>query len=187
MILRKKQRNLSLVKPISSVSQKKKASADSLGVEMKPFDRENDLNVTKHDKLIGQLERKLPLMIKDVRRFPLEVIQQEISNLCEKTLHHIQADLDTVRLVIGQGQSKFERKLAVFDKQAQMEKYVEEYMRTHCDSLQMLHNKLTEYVEKQKAKRHLILEDLKQLKHETNDYLFEKCKGETPKKSWYNS
>ena len=30
------------------------------------------------------------------------------------------------------------------------------------------------------------LEQLKQLKHETNDILFEKYKGKTPQKFWYN-
>ena len=154
---------------------------------MKPFHRDNDLNVAKHDKIIRQFEGKLPLTIKGVRRFHVEVVKQDITNLCEKALHMIGADLDTVRLVIVQGQSKFKRRLANFDVETLKEKYAEEHLQKHSGALQEKRNKLTEYVEAQKAKRHLILEQLNQLKHETHDYLFEKCKGEAPKKSWYNA
>ncbi|WP_442267623.1 hypothetical protein ACSIGC_08120 [Tenacibaculum sp. ZS6-P6] len=187
MIFKKKKRNPSLIIPVSSVSEKKKTSSNSLGIEMKPFHRDNDLNVTKHDKLVRQVESKLPLTIKGVRRFPVEVVKQDITNLCEKALHQIQADLGTVRLVVAQGQSKFKHRLANFDKEALKQKYKEEHLQKHSGALQEKRNKLTEYVEAQKAKRHLILEQLNQLKHETHDYLFEKCKGEAPKKSWYNA
>ena len=80
------------------------------GFEMKPFHRDYDLNVAKHDKIIRQLEGKLPLTIKGVRRFHVEVVKQDITNLCEKALHMIGADLDTVRLVIETSSQNMSRR-----------------------------------------------------------------------------
>ena len=54
--------------------------------EMIPFDRSNDLKIKNHDALIAALIKTLKQKNKDVRRFPLEVVKQDIANLCEKTM-----------------------------------------------------------------------------------------------------
>lgn len=155
-------------------------------IEMVPFDRENDLKIKKHDVLIRTLTKTLKQKPKDVRRFRLDVVKQEITNLCEKTMHSIQGDLSALRLNVDQGKSYLEKMLGKFDKEQLEQKYAKDHLRSTLEAIQEDRNKLTEYVKTQKAKRHLLLEQLKQLKHETNDILFEKYKGKTPQKFWYN-
>ncbi|CAM1360776.1 hypothetical protein TPENAI_20061 [Tenacibaculum litopenaei] len=160
---------------------------NDIGLIMKPFRQEEDLNSLSHDKELKQLEKILTIKSKTVRKLPLEIVQQDITNSCEKTLNLIKADLGAIRLVVKQGQSKCKRMIDNFDKKLLIKKYTNEYIQKHSETLQEHKYQLTEFVEIQKAKRHLILENLKQLKHETQDYVFEQCKGETPEKKWYNS
>lgn len=164
---------------------------DQLGVsfesQMKPYDPQYDLSTRKHNDLIGALKAKLPYKVKEVRRFPVKIVEQDITNMCVRVLHQIQGDISIFRLQIEQGKTYFEGKLKTFNKEALIKKYTEEFQNADAEGIHKAENVLTEYVKAQKAKRHLLLEELNHLKHEANDYLYEQYKGKSPKRHWYNS
>lgn len=167
--------------------QTKVQMADRFGMELVSFDHQKDLRVSTHDAVILALQKKTAVKLKDLRRFSPEVVKEDISNLCQQTLNSIASDLQPVILKITQSKSYFERKQKDFDKDRLLQKYEQQHIRGETQDLQDVQTELTAYLKAQKAQRHLLLEELKQLKHETNDYVFEKCNGETPQKAWYNN
>ena len=158
----------------------------SLEPQMALYNPQQDLSTTKHEELINDLKAKLPYKEKEVRRFPIKIVEQDITHLCDRALHQIQGDVNRFKLQVEQGKTYFEGELKTFDKEESIKAYTEEFQLADADELHVAENELTTYEKEQKAERHLLLKDLNHLTHQTDDYLHETYKGQSPKKHWNN-